>query len=119
VPLGDGVGEPSVGVEEQGAGGGLAVVGEGDPGRAVIDRRFAQIPRPGDQDYGFAVGLYPTDAPTLPDAGARPDRLTRPSARAGTAAPASARSHLAALLAAQIARVICAAAPVVVWLTDA
>jgi DNA-binding transcriptional ArsR family regulator len=29
-------------------------------------RRFAQIPRSGEQVYGFAAGLYPTDAPTLP-----------------------------------------------------
>jgi hypothetical protein len=34
-----------------------------------LTRRFAQIPRAGDQVYGFAAGLYPTDAPTLPDAG--------------------------------------------------
>jgi DNA-binding transcriptional ArsR family regulator len=33
-----------------------------------IARRFAQIPRAGDQVYGFAAGLYPTNAPTLPDA---------------------------------------------------
>ena len=33
-----------------------------------IARTFAQIPRAGDQVYGFAAGLYPTDAPTLPDA---------------------------------------------------
>jgi DNA-binding transcriptional ArsR family regulator len=32
-----------------------------------IARRFAQIPRAGDQVYGFAAGLYPTDVPTLPD----------------------------------------------------
>ena len=32
-----------------------------------VARRFAQIPRAGDQVYGFAAGLYPTDAPTLPD----------------------------------------------------
>jgi DNA-binding transcriptional ArsR family regulator len=31
-------------------------------------RRFAQIPRAGNQVYGFAAGLYPTDVPTLPDA---------------------------------------------------
>src|SRR5215207_1511995 len=30
-----------------------------------VARRFAQIPRAGDQVYGFAAGLYPTDAPTL------------------------------------------------------
>ena len=33
-----------------------------------VARRFAQIPRSGSQVYGFAAGLYPTDAPTLPDA---------------------------------------------------
>ncbi len=33
-----------------------------------LTRRFAQIPRAGDQVYGFAAGLYPTNAPTLPDA---------------------------------------------------
>jgi DNA-binding transcriptional ArsR family regulator len=33
-----------------------------------IARRFAQIPRAGDQVYGFAAGLYPTNASTLPDA---------------------------------------------------
>ena len=30
-------------------------------------REFAQMPRAGDTVYGFAVGLYPTDFPTLPD----------------------------------------------------
>ena len=35
----------------------------------AVARRFAQIPRSGSQVYGFAAGLYPTDAPTLPDAG--------------------------------------------------
>ncbi|QLQ38586.1 winged helix-turn-helix domain-containing protein [Micromonospora robiginosa] len=33
----------------------------------ALARRFAQIPRAGEQVYGFAAGLYPTDAPTLPD----------------------------------------------------
>ena len=28
---------------------------------------FSQIPRQGDTVYGFVAGLYPTDAPTLPD----------------------------------------------------
>ena len=32
-----------------------------------VARRFAQIPRADDQVYGFVAGLYPTDAPTLPD----------------------------------------------------
>ncbi len=30
-------------------------------------RRFAQIPRSGDQVYGFVAALYPTDAPSLPE----------------------------------------------------
>jgi DNA-binding transcriptional ArsR family regulator len=30
-------------------------------------REFAQLPRSGDTAYGFAVGLYPTEYPTLPD----------------------------------------------------
>ncbi|PGH44211.1 Helix-turn-helix domain-containing protein [Micromonospora sediminicola] len=34
----------------------------------ALARKFAQIPRAGDQVYGFAAGLYPTDAPSLPDA---------------------------------------------------
>jgi DNA-binding transcriptional ArsR family regulator len=33
-----------------------------------IARRFAQIPRSGDQVYGFVAGLYPTDTPALADA---------------------------------------------------
>lgn len=32
-----------------------------------VARRFAQIPRGGDQVYGFVAGVYPTDAPALPD----------------------------------------------------
>ncbi|SCG55606.1 winged helix-turn-helix domain-containing protein [Micromonospora humi] len=39
----------------------------------ALARRFAQIPRAGDQVYGFAAGLYPTDAPTLPDPDAAPE----------------------------------------------
>jgi DNA-binding transcriptional ArsR family regulator len=37
-----------------------------------LARRFAQIPRAGDQTYGFVAGLYPTDAPSLPDAKPEP-----------------------------------------------
>ena len=37
-----------------------------------VARRFSQIPRAGDQVYGFAAGLYPTDAPTLPDVESEP-----------------------------------------------
>jgi DNA-binding transcriptional ArsR family regulator len=33
----------------------------------ALARKFAQIPRSGDQVYGFVAGLYPTDAPSLPD----------------------------------------------------
>jgi DNA-binding transcriptional ArsR family regulator len=36
-----------------------------------VARRFAQIPRSGDQVYGFVAGLYPTDAPPLPEVEAR------------------------------------------------
>jgi DNA-binding transcriptional ArsR family regulator len=32
-----------------------------------VARKFTQIPRSGDQVYGFVAGLYPTDAPTLPE----------------------------------------------------
>jgi len=32
-----------------------------------LARKFAQIPRAGDQVFGFVAGLYPTDAPSLPD----------------------------------------------------
>ena len=32
-----------------------------------LAREFAQIPRAGTEVYGFAAGLYPTDAPTLPE----------------------------------------------------
>lgn len=32
-----------------------------------VARRFTQIPRSGNQVYGFVAGLYPTDAPTLPE----------------------------------------------------
>lgn len=38
-----------------------------------LARRFAQIPRSGDQVYGFVAGLYPTDAPSLPDPRRDPD----------------------------------------------
>jgi hypothetical protein len=30
---------------------------------------FDQLPRTGKTVYGFAVGVYPTDYPTLPDSG--------------------------------------------------
>jgi DNA-binding transcriptional ArsR family regulator len=34
----------------------------------ALVRRFTELPREGDTVYGFAVGLYPTDQPTLPPA---------------------------------------------------
>lgn len=37
-----------------------------------VARRFTQIPRAGDQVYGFVAGLYPTDAPTLPEVDGEP-----------------------------------------------
>lgn len=37
-----------------------------------LARRFAQIPRAGDQVYGFVAGLYPTDVPTLPEPAPEP-----------------------------------------------
>ena len=43
-----------------------------------VARRFAQIPRAGDQVYGFAAGLYPTDAPTLPEAASVTAERTSP-----------------------------------------
>jgi DNA-binding transcriptional ArsR family regulator len=33
----------------------------------ALATEFTEIPRAGDTVYGFAAGLYPTDAPTLPD----------------------------------------------------
>jgi DNA-binding transcriptional ArsR family regulator len=39
-----------------------------------VARRFAQIPRSGEQAYGFVAGLYPTDAPTLPEPEREPER---------------------------------------------
>jgi DNA-binding transcriptional ArsR family regulator len=38
-----------------------------------VARRFTQIPRAGDQVYGFVAGLYPTDAPTLPEVDPAPE----------------------------------------------
>ncbi|MDQ1401154.1 MAG: hypothetical protein QOK20_3086, partial [Acidimicrobiaceae bacterium] len=35
----------------------------------VLAQDFAKLPRSGDTVYGFAVALYPTDHPTLPDNG--------------------------------------------------
>ncbi len=36
----------------------------------ALTQEFAQLPRSGDTVFGFAVGLYPTDHPSLPE----PDR---------------------------------------------
>src|SRR5580692_10820356 len=48
-----------------------------------LSRQFAQIPRAGDQVYGFAAGLYPTDAPTLPDRADGPADLRPPDLDGG------------------------------------
>jgi DNA-binding transcriptional ArsR family regulator len=39
---------------------------------AELVTEFDKLPRSGDTMYGFAVGVYPTDQPTLPDAGEPP-----------------------------------------------
>jgi DNA-binding transcriptional ArsR family regulator len=39
-----------------------------------LARQFAQTPRAGEQVYGFAAGLYPTDAPSLPAADGPPSQ---------------------------------------------
>lgn len=36
---------------------------------AELVTEFDRLPRAGDTMYGFAVGVYPTDQPTLPDSG--------------------------------------------------
>jgi DNA-binding transcriptional ArsR family regulator len=38
-------------------------------GVVQLAQEFVQLPRGGDEVYGFAAGLFPTDHPTLPDAG--------------------------------------------------
>jgi DNA-binding transcriptional ArsR family regulator len=44
---------------------------------ASLVREFDELPRSGDTVYGFAVGIYPTDHPRLPDA--RNDRDADPT----------------------------------------
>ena len=41
---------------------------------AKLVEEFDQLPRSGDTTYGFAVGVYPTDQPTLPSVGERDER---------------------------------------------
>jgi hypothetical protein len=36
---------------------------------AALVAEFEQLPRSGETMYGFAVGVYPTDLPTLPEDG--------------------------------------------------
>jgi hypothetical protein len=36
---------------------------------AELVAEFDRLPRSGDTMYGFAVGVYPTDQPTLPAGG--------------------------------------------------
>jgi DNA-binding transcriptional ArsR family regulator len=38
---------------------------------AELVEEFDRLPRSGDTTYGFAVGVYPTDQPTLPSVGER------------------------------------------------
>src|ERR671935_897820 len=45
----------------------------------VLAGEFAQTPRSGDTVYGFAVGLYPTEYPSLPDA--KQQAVDRPTKR--------------------------------------
>jgi DNA-binding transcriptional ArsR family regulator len=56
-----------------------------------LSRQFAQIPRAGDQVYGFAAGLYPTDAPTLPDRADGPADLRPPDLGGGAVGAYSRR----------------------------
>ena len=39
---------------------------------ADLVAEFDRLPRSGDTTYGFVVGVYPTDQPTLPDASGNP-----------------------------------------------
>jgi DNA-binding transcriptional ArsR family regulator len=39
-----------------------------------LAQEFAKLPRSGDTVYGFAVGLYPSDHPSLPDSSDEPRR---------------------------------------------
>jgi DNA-binding transcriptional ArsR family regulator len=41
-------------------------------GVVALLQEFARLPRAGDQVYGFVVGLYPTDRPTLGDPDGEP-----------------------------------------------
>jgi DNA-binding transcriptional ArsR family regulator len=41
---------------------------------AKLVEEFDQLPRSGDTMYGFAVGVYPTDQPTLPSVGKQDKR---------------------------------------------
>ncbi|WP_433277018.1 ArsR/SmtB family transcription factor [Pseudonocardia xinjiangensis] len=42
----------------------------------VLVQEFSELPRDGDEVYGFVVGLYPTDHPTLPEV--QPDATAGP-----------------------------------------
>ena len=44
---------------------------------AALVEEFDELPRSGDTVYGFAVGIYPTGGPTLPEASAGPDPVSR------------------------------------------
>ncbi|WP_345262515.1 winged helix-turn-helix domain-containing protein [Nocardioides nanhaiensis] len=47
---------------------------------AALVREFEELPREGDTVYGFAVGVYPTDHPRLPEAHERRGRRAAPGA---------------------------------------
>jgi DNA-binding transcriptional ArsR family regulator len=47
-------------------------VGEFWERMAALVEEFDQLPRAGDTVYGFAVGIYPTDGPTLPEETSEP-----------------------------------------------
>jgi hypothetical protein len=41
---------------------------------AELVSEFDRLPRAGETMYGFAIGVYPTDQPTLPDESERRTR---------------------------------------------
>ena len=53
-------------------------------------REFTALPRSGETVYGFAVGLYPTDQPVLPEPAAADPEAADPGA-AGPTTPEATR----------------------------
>ena len=70
-----------------------------------VARKFAQIPRSGDQVYGFVAGLYPSDAPALPETTPTPRRSREPPTRS-IRAEASHRGRDSALRSSEARMVI-------------